>query len=203
LIGLTTHRDSVMASALGEGERRIRDTVVEMLESEGYDAIQMRKVARRARVSLSKIYKLHATREQLIAAVLDSWMEENRYAGLAARAADPADSLHEALMRVLRPIFQPWEQHPGLLVAYFRARAAAGGETLVRHGFEAVVPAAMAALADVDQDFIDDLGVILTSLVYGLVGRFAGGEIDASAIVPAIDRTVFWLTAGYRATHPR
>jgi hypothetical protein len=36
--------------------------------------------------------------------------------------------------------------------------------------------------------------------VYGLLGRFALGEIAVTDIVPALDRTVYWLTTGYTAT---
>lgn len=196
---MTEHGDAIMDSALGQGEQRIRETVVAMLETDGYDAIQVREVARHARVSLAKIYKLHGTRDELILAALDWWMRENRYAGLAGYTTHPGESLHTALMRVLRPIFEPWERHPGLLVAYFRARAAAGGEALISRGLEAVVPPAMAALADIDAEFIQDLDTILTSLVYGLLGRVAGGEIEVTAIVPAVDRAVYWMTTGYEA----
>jgi AcrR family transcriptional regulator len=35
--------------------------VVELLESEGYDAVQVRTVARRARVSLATMYKFFPT----------------------------------------------------------------------------------------------------------------------------------------------
>ncbi|MEV0109541.1 TetR family transcriptional regulator [Nocardia sp. NPDC050799] len=188
-----------MDSAVGQGEQRIREAVIALLETDGYDAIQVREVARHARVSLAKIYKLHGTRDELILAALDWWMRENRYAGLSSYTTRPGESLHTALMRVLRPIFEPWERHPGLLVAYFRARAAAGGETLISHGLEAVVPPAMAALADIDAEFIQDLDTILTSLVYGLLGRVAGGEIEVTAIVPAVDRAVYWMTTGYEA----
>ena len=202
-VALAEGHDVVMESALGQGEYRIRETVVELLEVQGYEAIQVREVARHARVSLTKIYKLYGTRDELILAALDWWMALNCYAGLAEYSAVPGESLHTALMRVLRPIFEPWERHPGLLVAYFRARASASGETLMSHGIEAVFPAAMAALEDVDLGFIRDLDAILTSLVYGLMGRFAAGEIAVTDIVPAIDRTMFWLTAGYDTVRAR
>jgi len=197
---LSERYDAVMESAVGEGEQRIRESVIDILETEGYDAVQVRVVARHARVSLAKIYKLYSTRDELILAALDWWTKENRYAGLPTSVPSPGDTLHTALMRVLRPIFEPWEHHPGLLVAYFRARSATGGETLISHGLEAVVPAAMTVLVDVDAEFIQDLDTILTSLVYGLFGRVARGEIEARAIVPAVDRAVYWLTTGYEAT---
>ncbi|MFI7671739.1 TetR/AcrR family transcriptional regulator [Nocardia sp. NPDC049526] len=185
----------------GQASDRIRRAVVELLEIEGYESLLLREVARRARVSLTKIYKLYDTRDDLILAALDLWMEENRYAGLDAQVSGADESLYVGLMRVLRSIFEPWERHPALLAAYFRARSTPGGEKLIRRGFDAVVPAAMAVLADVDGDFVQDLETILSSLVYGLLGRFACGEIDVTAIVPAVDRAVYWLTSGYEAEH--
>lgn len=178
---------------------RIRRAVIELLEADGYEALQVREVARAARVSLARIYKLYGTRDELILAALDGWLAEYRYAGVRVRAPMAGESLYEALMSVLRGIFEPWERHPALVVAYFHARSAPGGERLIRRGFDAVVPAAMAALADVDPEFVRDLDVVLSSLVYGVLGRVAGGEIEVSAIVPTVDRAVFWLTAGYAA----
>lgn len=179
---------------------RILDIVVELLESQGYDAVQLREVARRARTSLATIYKRYATRDELILAALERWMEENRYAGLAAQPHSSDEPLHDGLMRVLRTIFQPWEGHPDMLKAYFRARAAPGGESLVRRGLDAVVPSAMAVLGNVDADLVKDLDTVLSSLVYGLVGRFAAGEIQITDILPTLERAVFRLTSGYDST---
>src|SRR5258705_3188099 len=103
--------------ATGDAERgqdRILDIVVELLETEGYDAVQLREVARRARTSLATIYKRYGTRDELILAALDRWMEENRYAGLT-RPHDKDESLYAGVMRVLRTIFEPWERHPSVL----------------------------------------------------------------------------------------
>jgi AcrR family transcriptional regulator len=187
----------------GEANRRpdrILDIVVEILETEGYDGVQLREVARRARTSLATIYKRYATRDELILAALQTWMEENRYSGLARVSHEPGESLYVGLMRLLRTIFEPWEQHPGMLKAYFRARAAPGGQKLVRRGLDIVVPAGLEVLADVDDGFIADLDTIISSLVYGLLGRFAAGEIAITEILPSLDRTVFWLTSGYEAS---
>jgi len=182
----------------GKGQDRILEIVVELLETEGYDAVQLREVARRARTSLATIYKRYGTRDELILAALNCWMEENRYSGLA-KPHDADESLYRGLMRVLRTIFEPWERHPAMLKAYFRARSAPGGQKLVRRGFDAVVPAAMEVLADADPAFVKDVDDIVSSAVYGLMGRFAAGEIDIAEIVPSLDRTVFYLTAGYEA----
>lgn len=187
----------------GEASRRddqILGIVVDILETQGYDAVQLREVARRARRSLATIYKRYANRDELILAALQTWMEENRYSGLSRQSREPDESLYAGMMRVLRTIFEPWEQHPGMLTAYFRARAAPGGQKLVRRGFDLVVPAALEVLGDVEESFIADLDTIISSLVYGLLGRFAAGEIAITEILPSLERTVFWLTSGYQAS---
>jgi hypothetical protein len=63
-----------------------------------------------------------------------------------------------------------------------------------------VVPAAMEALAGADADFIRDVDTIVSSVVYGLMGRFAAGEIAITEIVPSLERTVHYLTTGYEAS---
>lgn len=102
-------------------------------------------------------------------------------------------------MRMFRTIFEPWEKHPDMLRAYSRARAAPGGDRLVRRGLDAVVPAGLSILTGIDEDFVHDIDTIITSLVFGLVGRFTAGEIEITEILPSLDRTVYWLTAGYDA----
>ncbi|OBI65664.1 TetR family transcriptional regulator [Mycolicibacterium fortuitum] len=178
---------------------RILDIVVEILESEGYEAVQLREVARRAKTSLATIYKRYSTRDELILAALDSWMAENRYSGVAGQTRGPEESLYEALIRMFRTIFEPWEKHPDMLRAYSRARAAPGGDRLVRRGLDAVVPAGLSILSGVDDAFVHDLDNILTSLVFGLVGRFTAGEIAITEILPSLDRTIYWLTKGYES----
>jgi AcrR family transcriptional regulator len=180
---------------------RILDIVVEILETEGYEAVQLREVARRSRTSLSTIYKRYPTRDGLILAAVESWMDEHRYAPLAQQHHDPGQSIYDGLMRVLRTIFEPWERHPEMLKAYHRSRAATGREILLHRGLDMVVPAAMEVLDGVDQDFVADVDTVLSSLVYGLSGRFAAGEIAITDILPTVERTIRWFTAGYEATH--
>lgn len=183
---------------MDSAQERILGIVVEILETEGYDAVQLREVARRARVSLATIYKRYATRDELILAALDAWMAEHRYSGVAPHSRGPGESLYAALMGLFRTIFEPWERHPAMLTAYVRARSAPGGETLARRGLDVVVPAALALLADVDEQFIDDLDVVVSNLVYGLSARFAVGEIAITDILPSLDRAVYRLTQGYQ-----
>ena len=186
----------------GKGRDRILDIVVELLETEGYDAVQLREVARRARTSLATIYKRYGTRDELILAALDCWMEENRYSGLT-EPHDTDESLYAGLMRVLLTIFEPWERHPAMLNAYFRARSGPGGQKLIRRGFDAVVPAVMDVLSDADPAFIQDMDAIVSNVAYGLLGRFAAGEIEITDILPSLDRAVRHVASGYEASESR
>ncbi|BDB41251.1 MULTISPECIES: TetR family transcriptional regulator [Mycobacterium] len=174
---------------------RIIEIVVDILETDGYDAVQLREVAKRARTSLATIYKRFPTRDALILAALECWMEENRYAALAGLTPDPDESVYAGLMRVFRTIFEPWERHPDMLRAYFRARSAPGGQRLVTRGVDAVIPATAAVLAGADPELVEELPPIVSNLAYGLVARFAAGEIAITEILPTLDRALFRLTA--------
>ncbi len=185
----------VSAEVVTEESDPILDVVVEILETEGYDAVQLREVAKRARTSLTTIYKRYPTRDALILAALQRWMDENRYAGLASQTPEPGESVYDGLTRVFRTIFEPWERHPDMLRAYFRARSAPGGQRLVSRGLDAVIPAAMAVLAGAEPDLVEELPPIVSNLAYGLVARFAAGEIPITEILPTLDRALFRLTA--------
>jgi AcrR family transcriptional regulator len=178
---------------------RTLDIVVEILETEGYEAVQLREVARRARTSLATIYKRYANRDDLILAALQKWMDENRYSRVSRPARGPDESVYEGLVRLFRNIFEPWENHPEMLTAFYRARSSPSGQQLLHHGLDMVVPAGMEVLAGVDEKFIADLDTVISSLVYGLLGRFAVGEIAITDIVPSLERCVYWMTRGHEA----
>jgi AcrR family transcriptional regulator len=191
-----------MVTVPGEGAADpILEIVVELLDSDGYEAVQLREVARRARVSLATIYKRYATRDELIVAALEWWMEANRYAKLPVVGAG-GDSMYSDLMAVMRTIFEPWERHPQMLRSYFRARSGPGGDRLIQRGVDAVVPVAKSILAQVDPGYAKDLELILTGVVFGFLARCAQGEIEVTEIVPGIERAVFWLTAAYENRAP-
>lgn len=178
---------------------RILRIVVEIIEADGYEAVQLREVARRARTSLATIYKRYANRDELILAALQTWMDENRYSRVSRPARRSDESVYEGLVRLLRNIFEPWEDHPAMLAAFYRARSSPSGQQLLHHGLDMVVPAGMEVLAGVDERFTADLDTVISSLAYGLLGRFAAGEIAITEIVPSLERCVFWMTSGHDA----
>jgi TetR/AcrR family transcriptional regulator, cholesterol catabolism regulator len=184
--------------------------VQDLLESEGYDAVQPRVVAKRARVSLTTIYKLAPTRDDLIVAALERWMDAHSI----SRMVDPPAhaSPREGLMWVYRQLFEPWQDSPRMLEAYYRARTGPGGEKLDAQSAQAVEPLASAFLGKLDPAYATDVGLIMTNMVCGVIQRCAVGEIPATDILPMLERTLFRLTtnneplatgAAPRARRPR
>ena len=178
----------------------ILGVVLDLLESGGYEAVRLREVAKRARLSLAKIYKLFPTREELIVSALERWMEANVYASL--EMPGPGEPLGEALMRVFRTMFEPWVRSPRLLQAYHLAEFGPGGERLRLQGMTAVEPVSRAALEDADPEIARDVEMILGNVVYALIGRYTAGQIEITDILPALERTVVRLT-GDLPTPPR
>lgn len=172
------------------------DIVVDLIDTEGYDAVQLREVARRARMSLTTIYKRYPTRDDLIVAALRWWMDTHRYAAVASHS-EANESLYDGLMWIFRAIFEPWEKHPHMLQAYVRAKDGPGGDGLTQRGFDVVAPAARSVMRDCDERFAEDLGVILAGVVYGALGQFAAGSIEITDIVPTIERAVYWLAKAH------
>src|SRR6516164_3797754 len=62
---------------------RILATVTSMLETGGTDAVELAKVARQARVSMTTIYKYFGSRDELILAAIETWMEDHVYRPVA------------------------------------------------------------------------------------------------------------------------
>lgn len=167
--------------------------VLDLLESEGYEAVQLREVARRAHMSLATVYSRFATRDELIVAAIERWMARNSYAALEQPRA--GETLHDGLMRVLGYVFEPWERNPRMLEAYHRARTGAGGERLDAQGISAILPVAAALFEGADPTYIEDVALILANMAYAVIGRFADHSLEITDILPTLERAVFRLTS--------
>lgn len=186
---------SEVAAATESESDRLLDVVIDILETDGYDAVQLREVARRAQTSLTTIYKRYPTRDDLILGALEHWSRQHRYADLPTAA--PGASLYESLMQLFRTIFEPWEKHPAMLTAYFRVRSSPNGQKLFRFGLGVVEPAGREIFAGVDDEFVADFNDIISSVIYGLLGRYCAGEIAVTDILPILDRAVHRLTRAH------
>ncbi|MEV0331763.1 TetR family transcriptional regulator [Nocardia sp. NPDC050717] len=176
-----------------DASAKIVAVVLDLLNTEGYEAVQLRTVAARAHVSLAKIYRLFRTRDELIITALAQWMDANAYADVAP--PEPGESVRETLIRVLRSVFEPWERNPKMLEAYHHARTGPGGERLDTQGLLAVLPAAEAALRGLDPDYLADLGLIMGNMALALIGRFAAGTLPITEIRSTMERTAYRMTA--------
>ena len=175
-----------------EARERIVRVVIELLRTDGYDSVGLRQVARRAHVSLARIYDQFGSRDELIVAAMLRWMDEHAYATLNL---PPALGVYEGLMHVFRAVFEPWERNPLMLEAFHRARIGPAGQALARQGADALSPIIGAVLADTDPAYARDVELVLANLFYAVFGRFADGELAIADLLPILERTAFRLTA--------
>jgi len=173
-----------------------------LLESGGYEAVQVREVARLARVSLASIYRRYQTRDDLIAAALELWTATNGYAA-PVPPAPPGESLHDGLMRIFRHVYEPWEKSPRMLDAYHKAEASPAGARLRLQGARVIEPAARRLLEDRDPGYAADVEMILSTMAYAVTGQFIDGQIPATAILPMLERVVHRLTADNQEARTR
>ena len=167
--------------------------VAEILTEAGHESVQFREVARRARVSMTTIYKRAGTRDELIAAAVEGWMADNLYRPVPD--PPPGESLADGLMRVFRHVFEPWVRNPAMLRAYHHVRSGPRGPALERRAWDAVEPSARIVLSGAPPEYTADIELILTHVADGLIVRFVAGEITAADILPLLDRVVRRLTS--------
>jgi AcrR family transcriptional regulator len=175
----------------GGGRRaadRVLATVTSMLETGGTDAVELAKVARQARVSMTTIYKYFGSRDELIVAAIEAWMDLHIYRPVAR--SPKGASVLDAMLRQFRQLLKPWEQTPRVAEAFMRAQFGPGGERLRAQGFAAVEPVTRSLFHDIDPDYAEDAMMIITNVMFSLLFRFAAGEIAVTEIRPAMERTL-------------
>lgn len=169
----------------------VLDVVVDLIQSEGYHAVQVRTVAKRARIGLDTLYRFFPTRDELIIAALSRWIAAN-----TSKAPDtpPGASLYEGLVHVYTELFSPWLEHPRVLDAYVRARLRPGGDRLDSEGLAVLTPRLLDLFEDVDPDYRDDVLVIINNVLAASFGAVAQGALPIDQILPLMERTVYRLT---------
>jgi AcrR family transcriptional regulator len=187
----TERSPAVRAEELVERRALVVDVVLDILTRRGYDAVVVREVSRRSRVSSKTIYKLFETREHMIVAALERWMVTNVYVKVVL--PEPDESLYGVLMRFLLAMFEPWERNPRMLEAYHRAQLGPAGARLRVQGTTAARRVGQALLID-DVEFAEDLEEIMRNVSEGLISRFVHGEIDVGDIVPSLEVAAARLT---------
>jgi TetR/AcrR family transcriptional regulator, cholesterol catabolism regulator len=175
------------------------DVVIELLKRNGYDAVGVREVARRAQISLATLYSLFDSRDELIRSAVDQWMTVNVYE--RTTMPSPGTTLYDGLMDMMEAVFEPWEREPRMLEAFHRSRTGPGG-ALEQHGMAAMTDTAEALARGVDPVYLRGVQEVIGLVLYALVARFGQGDIAVTDILPAIERTVYQLTTQGRAETP-
>jgi TetR/AcrR family transcriptional regulator, cholesterol catabolism regulator len=160
--------------------------VLKLLETKGYENTQLSQVAEKAHTSLATIYKYFPSRDELMVAAIELWMDENVYQ-FKPLLNEPT---FDALMRVFRTIYEPWVNHPRMLDAFERARVTTHGSRLIAQGQIAVVPILREILGDLDPTFVDDLGMILIHVNSSVYSSVASGQMKISDALPTFERTL-------------
>jgi AcrR family transcriptional regulator len=168
---------------------------VELVESEGFERVSLRDVARIAHVSLATVYKTFSSREELLLAAVERWMYEQVYRHVQRPIAGA--SFRDAFLTLLRRVFQPWERHPQMLDAFLRARLLPGGIRLYAQGAELTSPFMVGVGDHLDPDYVADVGMVVTNVVYGLLLSYSSGHVTISEILPNLERTLARLTEAH------
>ena len=173
----------------------VLDVVLEILDDEGSDAVRVRDVAERSRVSSKTIYKLFGTRDDLIIDAVARFMRLVVYANFSLPEAD--ESIYDATVRAAKAMFTPFEQHPRMLEAFHQARSGPGGDRLNEAGRAAAYRVRDNLVRQEDAAYNRDYEEILENVFTGLVTRYVQGRIELQDIVPTIERVVARLALAH------
>lgn len=180
---------------------QIIETVLGIIERDGYDAAELRRVARDAHVSLSTIYNHFPSRDALLLAALEHWMEVHVYRPIPA--PDPAAPIADQFVGVLRHVFEPWLEHHRMLHAFLRVREGPDGSQLKVQGFLAAQPVIRAAFDQgIEPDEFQEIMLVSHHVVYSVMWQYARGRMEADAVLPVLETTVRRLVASLGRVAP-
>lgn len=185
----------------GPKDDLIIDTVLAQIDAVGYDAVELRIIAREARVSLATIYKSFPSRDVLLLAAVKRWMGEQVWSSMAL--PDRRASSLDRLCTVMHGIFEPWLGNQRMLEAFVRATEQSGGYELQEQGQLATAPLIVACFDDdADPGDVSEILTVVRYMVSGLMADYAHGVLSAEEILPVLDMTVRRLT-GHLGTAAR
>ena len=176
----------------GSKDAAIIAAVLEQIEAVGYEAVELRTIARQARVSLATIYKRFPSRDALLLAAVSEWMGQQVYGPIAV--PDVRDSVALRLSAVMHGIFEPWIANPRMLEAFVLAGERPGGDELRAQGGELMAPRIYACFVGTDLVRVDEILTILSYVVVGVMSEYAHGTMRIEEALSAIDLTVRRLT---------
>lgn len=180
---------------------RVLDVVVQLLESDGYAKLQLANVAQEAHVSLETIYKSFPSRDELIVAAIERWMDKNVYNQLHTDLLQRKPIL-DLLVELFRRIFEPWTRHPRMLEAFVLASLTRPGRRLFSQGEAVVHPLLRSILSELDPSFVNDFLMILFHVNHSVVTSVAAGTLEITDVLPTFQRTLERLLGSRGSTNP-
>jgi AcrR family transcriptional regulator len=176
----------------------ILDVTGEILCEHGEAGLQLRDVARRAKVSLSTIYAHFPSRDELLVAALVRWIDTHHYGDVPP--PEPGDTLGVALTKLFRQQYRPWQTHPNMLGVVVRATLLPGGERLwIRGPQRRVLDEYYAGFAP---EIVRDVRTTLNYVALGLISAYVGGRVDAAEMFRVFERAADRLTADLGPPRP-
>jgi TetR/AcrR family transcriptional regulator, cholesterol catabolism regulator len=170
-------------------QNRVLHVVAQLLELDGYAKLQLATVAQEAHVSLETISKSFPSRDELIVAAIERWMDEHVYKQLHADLFQHGPML-DLLVELFRRVFEPWMRHPPMLEAYVFASLTSPGRRLFSQGEAAVLPLLQSIVSELEPSFVDDFLMILFHVNHSVVTSVASGTLEITDVLPTFERTL-------------
>jgi len=176
---------------------RVIQAALELGAEGGYEAVNMREVANRARVALGTIYRYFGSKDHLLAAAMVEWSGQlqGRLAQVPARGATPADRLVDVLRRGCRAL----ERHPVLTAALVKALASAepgvaAAAAEVRGHITAMTGSIVVGVSD---DELEGIIAVLQHVWYSSLTSWASGRTPLSTVGDELERAARLLLAAH------
>ena len=176
---------------------RVLETVLDLAEEGGYDAIQLRAISERTGISSDTIYRYFGSRDQLVAAAVRQWTERE-FVEPAGGWLD-GDTPAEQVLSFNRHVWEIWELHPKMLETFVRAALAQGNtpDGIAARSLETLVPHTAHAMREVEHAYRTDFLLIVEHFTHSAMTYVVRGQLPISEVYPQLERTVRRL-----AQHP-
>lgn len=180
-----------------ERRRRLIDAAFELGAAGGYDAVQMRDVAKTANVALATIYRNFSSKDELLAAAMTEWTE--RLGDRVLQRPPKGDTPTEQMIDVLNRACAAMRRQPKLSAALIRALSspdagAVGGGSAVRRS---IVSTGEGILQHIDPEVRVDILAAIGHVWYSSLISWANGRSSFDSVVEELERACHVLIDPY------
>ena len=190
----------LVTQQLHERRGRILEAARELIAERGYQALTMRNLATRCRVSVPTLYNQFGSKDQLLAAAVQS-----HFSGLLGAAPpESRSSGHEYLIAIMRLRAREMTRLPGfhrkLLGAFMSTRDTESTESDIRSGLAGELSKALVEMREQGQlaDWLDE-GVLAQQITGACIASavaWAIGVLDDAGLEATMLQAACMLTLG-------